>query len=61
MWWTRPRAEFEGVRLGLDKTVPIAVQQWQGLIAINYPARAFGITRHMNVSSDQLAAKCDVY
>ncbi|KAL7416652.1 hypothetical protein BDY24DRAFT_408629 [Mrakia frigida] len=47
-------AQFEGVRLGLDKTVPIAVQQWQGLIAINYPARAFGITRHMNVSLSSL-------
>lgn len=43
-----PREEFEGVRLGLDKSVPIAVQQWAGLIAVNYPAREFGITRHMN-------------
>ena len=22
------------------------VQQWNGLIAVNYPAREFGITRH---------------
>jgi DNA polymerase eta len=29
----------------------VGVQQWQGLIAINYPARKFGITRHMTVSS----------
>lgn len=41
--------EFEAKRLGLDNSVPIAVQQWQGLIAINYAARAFGITRHENI------------
>lgn len=29
----------------------VGVQQWQGLIAINYPARKFGITRHMTVSN----------
>ncbi|ORY84148.1 hypothetical protein BCR35DRAFT_290430 [Leucosporidium creatinivorum] len=39
-------ASFEMVRLGLDPTVPMAVQQWNGLIAVNYPARAYGITRH---------------
>ncbi|KZO91117.1 DNA/RNA polymerase [Calocera viscosa TUFC12733] len=43
-------AACEQVRLGLDPTLPIAVQQWQGLIAINYPARAFGITRMMSVT-----------
>jgi DNA polymerase eta len=26
------------------------VQQWQGLIAINYPARAFGLNRHVTVA-----------
>ncbi|GAA94107.1 uncharacterized protein L969DRAFT_46653 [Mixia osmundae IAM 14324] len=39
-------SQFEIVRLGLDPSLPVAVQQWQGLIAINYPARKFGITRH---------------
>lgn len=37
------------VRLGLSPETPVACQQWTGLIAINYPARAFGITRHMTV------------
>jgi DNA polymerase eta len=40
-------AQCETVRLGLDPTKPLAVQQWQGLIAINYPAREFGLSRHV--------------
>jgi len=43
-------AQCETVRLGLDPTKPLAVQQWQGLIAINYPARAFGLNRHVTVT-----------
>jgi DNA polymerase eta len=43
-------AQCETVRLGLDPTKPLAVQQWQGLIAINYPARAFGLNRHVTVA-----------
>ncbi|KZT57954.1 DNA/RNA polymerase [Calocera cornea HHB12733] len=43
-------AACEQVRLGLDPDRPIAVQQWQGLIAINYPARKYGITRMMSVT-----------
>jgi DNA polymerase eta len=39
-------AQCEMVRLGVGEEQPLAVQQWQGLIAINYPARAFGISRH---------------
>ncbi|CDZ97941.1 DNA polymerase iota/DNA damage inducible protein [Phaffia rhodozyma] len=42
-------AQFEAKRLDLDRSVPIAVQQWSALIAVNYAARAFGITRHENV------------
>jgi hypothetical protein len=30
----------------------VGVRQWQGLIAINYPARKFGITRHMTVCQE---------
>ena len=33
-------------RLGIDRSLPCGVVQWSGLIAINYPARKFGITRH---------------
>ncbi|KAI1811948.1 DNA/RNA polymerase [Poronia punctata] len=43
-------AQCEMVRLGIDEDQPLAVQQWQGLIAINYPARKFGIGRHCTVT-----------
>ncbi|KAK1969197.1 impB/mucB/samB family protein [Colletotrichum sublineola] len=39
-------AQCEMVRLGVPKDQPLAVQQWQGLIAVNYPAREYGIGRH---------------
>ncbi|KAK1995346.1 impB/mucB/samB family protein [Colletotrichum falcatum] len=39
-------AQCEMVRLGAPKDQPLAVQQWQGLIAVNYPAREYGIGRH---------------
>jgi DNA polymerase eta len=42
-------AQCETVRLGIDTSVPVAVQQWQGLIALNYPAREFGLNRHVTV------------
>lgn len=41
-------AQCEMVRLNLDSETPLAVQQWQGLIAINYPARKFGLARHVS-------------
>ncbi|KAG8525828.1 uncharacterized protein KY384_000588 [Bacidia gigantensis] len=40
-------AQCEGVRLGIAEDQPLAVQQWQGLIAINYPARSYGLTRFL--------------
>ncbi|KAJ7510393.1 hypothetical protein B0H11DRAFT_2168718 [Mycena galericulata] len=41
-------AACEMVRLGIhDK--PLVVLQWQMLIAVNYPARKFGITRMMKI------------
>ncbi|KAH8816781.1 hypothetical protein F5884DRAFT_853210 [Xylogone sp. PMI_703] len=43
-------AQCEMVRLGLPEDTPLAVQQWQGLIAINYPARKFGMTRHITIT-----------
>ncbi|KAK7202593.1 sister chromatid cohesion protein Eso1 [Myxozyma melibiosi] len=43
-------AQCETVRLGLDPDVPLACQQWQGLIAINYAARKFDIKRHETVT-----------
>ncbi|KAK9864470.1 hypothetical protein WJX84_003099 [Apatococcus fuscideae] len=41
--------QVEQKRLGIPASVPCAVQQWEGLIAVNYAARAAGITRHMRV------------
>ncbi|EFX05090.1 sister chromatid cohesion protein [Grosmannia clavigera kw1407] len=38
-------AQCEMLRLGVDDDTPLAVQQWRNLIAVNYPARAFGIGR----------------
>ena len=43
-------AQCEMVRLGVPEDQPLAVQQWQGLIAINYPARAFGLGRHVDIT-----------
>lgn len=38
-------AQVEMVRLGVDEDVPLCVQQWEGVIAVNYPARKRGVTR----------------
>lgn len=46
-------AQCEQVRLGLPEDTPVAVQQWQGLIAINYPARKFGLGRHITATEAQ--------
>ena len=43
-------AQCETVRLGIDPEKPLAVQQWQGLIAINYPARKYGLNRHVTIT-----------
>ncbi|KAI3629974.1 hypothetical protein MIR68_011409 [Amoeboaphelidium protococcarum] len=42
-------AQVEHVRTGISRDLPLAVQQWQGLIAVNYKARDFGINRHMRI------------
>ncbi|KAK6505737.1 DNA-directed DNA polymerase eta rad30 [Arthrobotrys musiformis] len=44
-------AQCEMVRLGIPEDEPLAVQQWDALIAVNYPARAHGITRMRDVVS----------
>ncbi|KAL3468598.1 hypothetical protein BJX64DRAFT_246332 [Aspergillus heterothallicus] len=49
-------AQCEMVRLGTHRETPLAVQQWDSLIAINYPAREFGITRM--ISAKEARAKC---
>lgn len=38
------------VRLGTPRTTSLAVRQWDSLIAVNYAARDFGITRMISAS-----------
>ncbi|ORY96491.1 hypothetical protein BCR43DRAFT_563787 [Syncephalastrum racemosum] len=47
--------QVEQVRRGVPTHVPAAVQQWQGLIAVNYAARAAGVTRHANIEDARKA------
>ncbi|KAI9358558.1 hypothetical protein DFJ73DRAFT_143879 [Zopfochytrium polystomum] len=42
-------AQVEQVRLGLAPDVPLAVMQWRGLLAVNYPSRKFGIKRFSTI------------
>lgn len=44
------------VRLGTPRDTPLAVQQWDSLIAINYAARPFGITRML--SATEAKSRC---
>ncbi|CAO1620665.1 unnamed protein product [Sympodiomycopsis kandeliae] len=44
-------AQFEARRLGIPREVPLIAVQWQGVLAISYSARKYGITRHENVDS----------
>jgi DNA polymerase eta len=44
-------AQFEQVRLGLPDDVPLVAIQWNSIIAVNYPARAYGIKRDMSAAS----------
>ncbi|WVQ81880.1 hypothetical protein IAT38_004007 [Cryptococcus sp. DSM 104549] len=43
-------AQFEQVRLGLPDDVPLICAQWQSIIAVNYPARKFGIKRFTTIT-----------
>ncbi|KAL5359425.1 hypothetical protein BJX96DRAFT_183757 [Aspergillus floccosus] len=43
-------AQCEMVRLQTPREQPLAVRQWDSLIAINYPARVFGITRMISAA-----------
>lgn len=38
--------QVEQLRLGIPPETPLAVQQWDNVIAVNYPARAAGVNRH---------------
>ncbi|KZS92491.1 DNA/RNA polymerase [Sistotremastrum niveocremeum HHB9708] len=43
-------AACEQVRLGLDPSIPLVVRQWNLLIAVNYPARKYGINRMCKIA-----------
>lgn len=49
-------AQCEQVRLNLSKTDPVVCRQWNGLIAISYAARQYGVTR--NEPAMAARAKC---
>jgi DNA polymerase eta len=49
-------ANCEMVRLKVDPSKPLVVSQWDALIAVNYPARKYGISR-MDKAKDALK-KC---
>ena len=49
-------AQVESRRLGIHTSTPLVVQQWRGIIAVNYAARAAGIKRHLTV--DEAAKLC---
>lgn len=53
-------AQCESVRLGLDSSLPLALIQWDSALAVNYPARAFGIKRGDSFQeiSNKSAGKC---
>ena len=42
--------QVEHRRLGIARDVPLAVQQWDGLIAVNYAARECGIKRFTSIA-----------
>jgi hypothetical protein len=42
-------AQVLASRAGVARTVPVGVQQWGSLIAVNYPAKATGVRRGMDV------------
>jgi nucleotidyltransferase/DNA polymerase involved in DNA repair len=48
-------AQVDSLRLGLPATEPLAVRQWDSLIAVNYAARAAGVKRFMTPAQAQQA------
>ncbi|KAL7701003.1 DNA polymerase eta [Lotmaria passim] len=46
-------AQVEAVRLGIDcRTVPLVLSQWDCPIAVNYPARSYGIKRGQHSTTE---------
>ncbi|KAF9466547.1 hypothetical protein BDZ94DRAFT_1306143 [Collybia nuda] len=51
-------AACEMIRLGTDKDTPLVVLQWDSLIAINYPARKYGISRMDKLDVKEVKTRC---
>ncbi|PGH16774.1 hypothetical protein AJ80_05089 [Polytolypa hystricis UAMH7299] len=49
-------AQCEMVRLSTPRDIPLAVQQWDSLIAVNYAARPFGVSRM--ITAKDAKARC---
>ncbi|ORY22231.1 hypothetical protein BCR39DRAFT_551866 [Naematelia encephala] len=51
-------AQFEAVRIGSPDHVPLIVVQWETIIAVNYPARKFGIKRCSTMGPKEARELC---
>lgn len=51
-------AQFEASRLGIDsRSIPLVVLQWKQIIAVNYVARKFGVSR-FNCTLEEAKHRC---
>ena len=51
-------AQFEASRLGIDsRSIPLVVLQWKQIIAVNYVARKFGVSR-FNCTLEEAKQRC---
>ena len=53
-----PRVEFEAARIHSADDVPLIVVQWETIIAVNYPARKYGIKRCSSMGLKEAKALC---
>lgn len=51
-------AQFEAVRLGIPDDQPLITIQWDTIIAVNYPARKYGIKRTSNQGAKEARELC---
>ena len=42
-------AQVEMKKHGIDPSIPVGIQQWTAIIAMNYAAKGAGVNRTMNV------------
>ncbi|ORX40640.1 hypothetical protein BD324DRAFT_647559 [Kockovaella imperatae] len=51
-------AQFEAARIGSPDDAPLIVIQWETIIAVNYPARKYGITRCAGMGPKEALELC---